>query len=166
MKSIPLSQGLFALVSDEDYEFLSQWKWYAARTSTKGHIYARRVDHRNKNKVIFMHRVITNAPSGMVVDHINHNTLDNRRENLRVCTSYENFQNVAPDKARQMFGKTSKGYRGVRLFEGKWWRAQIHVNNKAVHLGTFPTAEEAAHAWDKAAKKYGKRPPLNFPENS
>jgi hypothetical protein len=163
MKIIPLSQGLTALVSDEDFEFLSQWKWYAAKTGS-GNIYARRVDHRKKNKVIFMHRVITNAPGGLVVDHINHNTLDNRRENLRVCTNYENFQNVNPDKMSSSFGKSSRGYRGVRLFEGKWWRAQIHIGKKAIHLGTFKTAEDAARAHDEAARKYGKTTHVNFPD--
>jgi hypothetical protein len=163
MKIIPLSQGLVALVSDGDYEYLSRWKWYAAKTG-KGNIYARRVDHRKKNKVIFMHRVITNAPAGLVVDHINHNTLDNRRENLKVCTAYENFQNVAPDKERHSFGKTSKGYRGVRLFEGKWWRAQIGIAGKSIHLGTFKSAEDAAKAFDQAARKYGKITHTNFPD--
>jgi hypothetical protein len=158
MKIIPLSQGLFALVSDEDFEFLSQWKWYAAKC--KAGYYARRMEQMNgKRTLIYMHRVVTNAPLGMEPDHKNHNTLDNRRENLQLGTHTDNMRN-----ARFPFGKTSKGYRGVRLFQGKWWRAQIEVNNKSVHLGTFATAEEAARAFDQAAKRYGKKTHLNFPD--
>jgi hypothetical protein len=160
MKIIPLSQGLFALVSDGDFEYLSQWKWYAARRSGNT-FYARRMETKNgKRKLIYMHRAVTKCPDGLEPDHINHNTLDNRRENLRVCTHYENVQN-----AIHPFGKTSKGFRGVRLFDGKWWRAQISIAGKAIHLGTFPTAEEAARAYDKANKEHrGKNARLNFSE--
>jgi hypothetical protein len=162
MKIIPLSQGLVALVSDQDYEFLSQWKWYAAKSG--GGYYARRMDHKT-GKLIYMHRVITNAPPGMVPDHINYNTLDNRRENLRLLTSLQNLQNPSPYKKKAISDKRLiAGYRGIRHFEGRYWRAQIHIGNKSIHLGSFSTAEAAARAFDAAAKKYGKDIPLNFPE--
>ena len=163
MKIIPLSQGLVALVSDEDYEYLSQWKWYAAKCS--GGYYARRMDHKT-GKLIYMHRVITSAPPDLVPDHINYNTLDNRRENLRLLTSTENLKNRSPQKRHDLGKRFVAGYRGIRHFEGRYWRAQIHINGKSVHLGTFPTAEAAARAFDAAVKKYGKDAPLNFPDQA
>jgi hypothetical protein len=159
MKIIPLTQGLFALVSDEDFEYLNRWKWYAAKPNPKKNKwYARRVDHKNKKRPIYMHRVITNAPPGLEPDHINHNTLDNRRENLSLGTHLDNMKNL--------LRKSNTGYRGVkRLRKTDRFFAQIAIGKKHIYLGLFSSAEEAAKAYDEAAKQHrGKSAFLNFPE--
>jgi len=91
-----------------------------------------------KYSKMYMHRFITNAPSGFVVDHINHNTLDNRKNNLRVCTTSINSLNNSR--------KTKCGFANVNKVKNRY-RAMIHVNGKAMHGGYFNTAEEA---FDKA----------------
>ena len=95
MKQIPLTQGKFSIVDDEDFPLLSQFKWYAHLEH--GYFYATRASSRDKvtgkQKVISMSRFIMNAPKGMLVDHKNGDTLDNRRKNLRICTHAENGRN-------------------------------------------------------------------------
>lgn len=98
MQEISLSQGKVTFVDDEDYEFLAQWKWSAHQKGK--HWYAERskswrVDGKRYSVTIPMHRVITAAPKNLVVDHINHDGLDNRKENLRIVTVRENGQNKA-----------------------------------------------------------------------
>ena len=102
-----------------------------------------------KYKRTYLHRYITGATGGMQVDHINGDRLDNRSENLRVCLNEENSRNKGPNK------KNKSGYKGVYFNKstGKWI-AQLTVNYKCRHLGTFETAEEAALAYNKAAKQF------------
>lgn len=103
MREIPLTQGKVALIDDEDYEELSQYKW-TAHHRAKNTWYAvryvgKRVDGKRVGVHIQMHRVITNCPDGLVVDHINHNGLDNRKENLRTVTAAVNAGNRRPKDA-------------------------------------------------------------------
>lgn len=151
-KSIHLSQGKVTQVDDEDFEFLNQWKW-----SYRSDGRAVRCD--KSNKIIRMHRVIMNAPAGTVVDHINGDTLDNRKINLRICSQKENTLNHRRNK------NNVSGYKGVSWSKkaGKW-RAYIAPNRKQISLGCFMDVIEAARAYDKAAKKlFGKFANLNFP---
>lgn len=159
MKSIPLTQGKFAIVDDQDYGFLMQWKWCARHDKKSDTWYA--VSRISGNqRMVPMHRLIMNAPEGMEVDHRDNNGLHNWRGNLRICTGAQNKYNRRPQKANPT------GYKGVYLFEGKSWRAKIGFNKKQIHLGTFPTAEAAARAYDAAASKYfGEFAWLNFPNS-
>jgi len=89
------------------------------------------------------------ANSGEVVDHINHNLLDNRRQNLRICTPSENKRN------RVLAKNNSSGYKGVNWSKGaNKWRTQISINGKQKHLGLFNNILLAAEAYDSAAQKY------------
>ena len=102
-----MTKGKVALVDDEDYEWLNKHSWYAQKNCS-GWRAARRV-RKNKNEWgtgLFMHREIMNPSDDMVVDHINHDGLDNRKENLRICSQQQNLMNMKPRKG------TSK-YKGV-----------------------------------------------------
>ena len=155
-KLIPLTQCKFAIVDADDYERLSLHKWYAHRS--RNMIYAGRQSDRC---CISMHRVIMNAPKGMVCDHINHNGLDNRKCNLRVCTVKENSYNRSPLK-----GCTSK-YKGVCWLKKKRkWMFQIRANQRSEYYsGVFSSEAEAALAYDlKADELFGRFAYLNFPQ--
>lgn len=164
MKTIELTQGKVALVDDEDYDFLMQWKWQASRTSYGFYALGYTKGPHSKRKHLIMHRLIMNTPRGLCVDHRDHNTLNNQKNNLRNCTTSENSKNRKHDKR-----KVASIYRGVRIDRRKYGvyiKANIVINKKLVHLGNFKTEEQAAVAWDCAARKYyGEFANLNFPEN-
>ncbi len=143
MKYIELTKCEFALVDDEDYETLSQHRWYAQ--SVKDGFYAAR---RSNGRILLLHRVLMGEPEGKVVDHINGNTLDNRKENLRVCSHSQNIMNKAKGKI-----KTSSQYKGVSWApRERKWRANIMINRKAKSLGYFNTEIEAAEAYKAGAE--------------
>lgn len=143
MKQIPLTQGKFALVDDHWFDYLNQWKWYYKQG------YAARTDRTVTKTCVFIHRVVMNAPSGMHVDHINHDTLDNQVSNLRICTTGDNQRNKSIQS-----GGTSQ-YKGVcwRRRDRKWV-AQIKFNGKVMHLGQFTDEVKAAKVYDAAARHY------------
>jgi hypothetical protein len=153
MKMIPISRGKFAMVSDEDYDYLVTIKWFVWNRGDAWYVMGK-----IKGKHVYMHRVIMNPPDDLEVDHINRNGLDNRRENLRLCTHSENNRN-----RRLLQSRNTTGYRGVER-SGDKFRAQIILMNKRIYLGSFSTAEEAARVRDEAAKEYfGEFAVLNFP---
>lgn len=144
-KRIQLTKGKFALVDDEDVQRINKFRWH---TQSDG-CYAIRSIFGGKVK-IRMHREILNLKDDeLKVDHINGNSLDNRKCNLRICTSSENSKNKINSQFRQ-----SK-YKGVSRLKRKW-RAQIHINNVKIYLGTFNTEYDASIAYRKASEKYHK----------
>lgn len=151
-REIPLTQGKVALVDEADFEWLSQWKWYAKLKKSSGYFYARRNDKKGaKHSVIELHRAIMGLQGGdrRNVDHINHDTLDNRRSNLRVCTSAQNTRN-----SRRRSDNLS-GFKGVHFHSSSQkWAAQIRVNGKAIHLGLRDTPAEAHKLYCTAAKEH------------
>jgi len=153
MKKIPLTRNSFALVDNEDFEYLSQWHWFL---SGKG--YAERYNGQKKSP-IKMHSQIMNTPNGLFCDHINGNRLDNRKSNLRLVTNQQNLCN------RGKASNNTSGYKGVS-FQCKKWYAKITSFGKQHHLGSFKEKIDAARAYDKAAKElHGEFARLNFPDN-
>jgi hypothetical protein len=156
MRTIPLTKGYEAIVDDRDYTWLSLWKWHVSVFCGKP--YARRAVWNRETKrsiPISMQREIMNPHDDLVVDHIDGNTLDNRRINLRCCTRKQNGQNKKGHST-----KLSKYIGAYKNLHGRKWRASI--NHK--HLGNFATEEDAASAYDRAAiREYGEYARLNFP---
>ena len=156
---IRLTQNQYALVSNEDYEWLSREKWHCVnmRGGRKAmrSIYGPEKQRRHK---VYMHREIMGLEKGdnRVVDHINHNTLDNRRCELRICSQAENCRNM-----RKTHG--SSQYKGVSWRKlRKKWKAVITINDKTIFLGDFDSQNHAAMAYNEAARKhYGEYACLN-----
>lgn len=163
MKEVPLTNSdLVAMVDDEDYEKVSGYAWALTKSGrrTQYAIYDR--GHGENRVRLLMHRLITDAPTGKVVDHINGEGLDNRRANLRVCTITENLWN----QPKQRKANTSSPYKGVSYCAttGRW-KVQIRKRGKHVWVGRFPTEVEAAEAADDAmVAHHGEFAYLNFPD--
>ncbi len=155
-KIIGLSQGKVAIVDSADYEDLGQYKWCAIKGDST--YYAAR---RNGKKMVRMHREIMNAPPERLVDHRDHNGLDNRKSKLRICTRAENTRN------QRLHKRGSTGYKGVsRHKKQKIFHAYIGYNSKKIWLGRFKKAKDAAKAYDKKAiELFGEFACLNFPED-
>lgn len=152
---IPLTRGQNAIVDVEDFETLSKRTWFAVLNhNTNSFVVTAGDDPR-----VLMHRVVTNCPSGKEVDHRNHDTLDNRKENLRVCLHPENQRN------RRRSRNNMSGYKGVSWNkECQKWQARIMNLGNPVFLGLFQSKIDAARAYDQAAKThFGDFAFLNFP---
>lgn len=142
-KEILLSQGKVALVDVEDYDELSKYKWYAYRDV---HTYYAGRNVKNACQVR-MHRQITHCPEGLEVDHINRNGLDNRKENLRICTRSQNCCNFVRKR-------NVSGCRGVVPHGPGKWQVFITKNKASLTLGTFDTFEEAVRVRKDAELKF------------
>ena len=146
-----LTRGLVALFSPQDFAMIAPHNWYA--NPTRGMFYASRGGKANeKTKTVKMHKQIS---SGERVDHINNDSLDNRRENLRPCTQAENSRNAKPWGAVK--------FKGVSYHKtsGKY-RARIRIDGATRQIGVFDTPERAAIAYNNAAKAaYGEFAYLN-----
>jgi hypothetical protein len=142
MKRISLTQNKYALIDNENYQYLSQWKWYTLKVNRT--FYACRKETLTR-KPIFMHTEIF----GEHCDHKNRNGLDNRKANLRKATRSQQGMN------RRLQSNNTSGFKGVQWCKrnGKWL-ARIGINNKKLDLGYFNSKEAAAKAYDQAALKY------------
>jgi hypothetical protein len=149
--------GVNFLVSPEDFEYVDSLNW-TAYGKNKKYVYVGRRSRPGRNAPkVFLHRLILARMYGDAVvrkkicDHINRNTLDNRRENLRLATASVNRLNSGPNKGSR------SGYRGVHWNENrKQWTSRIRVNKRDTFLGYFDTVEEAAAVYAKALKAYVK----------
>ncbi len=165
MRQIPLSKGYVAVVDEEDYERLAELPWYAHET--RWGTYAFRslpVSEGAAKRNVSMHREVIGLPAacegGPLVDHINGDTLDNRRENLRACDTTQNAANMKPHRGRR--------FKGVAWHKAsKRWRAYLRTGYRQVSLGYFDTQDEAARAYDRAAfREWGEFARLNFPDEA
>jgi hypothetical protein len=151
-REIELTQDKWAIIDALDYSLVAPFTWQAQKdrntwyaTSARGGLPSLR-----------MHRLISCPPDSMIVDHVDGNGLCNSRSNLRWTTRSQNALNTP-----LVVG--SSGYRGVTRTRYGTWQVAIQANRKPLHIGTFSTAEEAARAYDAAAKLYhGKFALLNF----
>lgn len=160
-KSIPLTQGKYAIVDADNYEWLMQWKWSYRDGYAKRSVHIPMAAGLRKQVPITMHGVILPPCNGLVPDHINGNGLDNRRENLRLATQQQNMWNRKPVK------NSSSKYKGVSWRKSTgYWIANIKLDGKQKHLGCFWSEEDAARAYNKAAKEmHGEFAKLNDVED-
>ncbi len=134
---------------DDEFSWLMNFRWHVNRQGYAVH-FVNKSDsifwELPERKAIYMHRLIAGAGDGEVVDHINHDKLDNRSENLRICSQKENLQNQ----------QSRRRYKGVFFLKNrkKCWQAAIVVNGKKQFLGNFYSQEEAARAYNEAAVEY------------
>jgi hypothetical protein len=152
-KLIPLTRNKFAMVDPADYEWLKDYKWHAIKVA--GKYYACR---KEGSKSILMHREIMKPPEGKVVDHKNHEGLDNHRDNLRICKQQENVWNSRSCGARS-------GFKGVTPHRDKW-TAKLKYKGKTYRMGDYDDPVEAARARDLMALALcGEYAWLNLPDN-
>jgi HNH endonuclease len=158
VKTIPLTQGKVALVDDADYEVVSKFKWYALKSRHTFYAVRNFPKGNGKQGLIRLHRFL--LPGHPEIDHRDGDGLNNQRENLRPATRSQNEWGAC-HKRRGV----SSVYRGVSWYSrDKKWLSYIHVSGKGKHLGYFLSEEDAARAYDTAARKYfGEFASPNFP---
>jgi hypothetical protein len=161
-RRIYLDEGKWTILDPDDYYLFARFKW--CLSGGRGKFYAVRgqMISSTGSKIVQLHRLIMDAPKGLLVDHINGDSLDNRRSNLRLATHSQNQWNK-----RKMENTTSR-FVGVSFRENRGkWAAYIGVAGKRIFLGYFDSEIEAAKTYDEAAKKYrGEFARLNFPEEN
>lgn len=146
MKEIPLTQGKVALVDEEDMPMLLLHSWHASAGPHCQFYYARAtVGVRPHQTALMMHRYILGAKPGEIVDHINRDSLDNTKSNLRICTNSQNHANIIRNR------DNTTGYKGVYLSLRGYWVARIQKESKRVWLGYYSSPQEAAMVYDLAA---------------
>lgn len=167
---VPLTQNKFALIDEADFDRVNEHKWYMQTNLRRDRLYAvtgypnRKNRKEGRSSIIFLHRFILNIEDNtIIVDHINNDSLDCRKNNLRIATLSQNAQN------RKRFNSNTSGYKGVSLNKQKKykhpWVSRLMLKDKSYYLGMYATAEEAAQAYDvKACELFGDFASLNFPD--
>lgn len=140
---VELSKSRVALIDESDALLIGRCNWCSTVNGRNPHVYAKGRPPELNGRFVRMHRYLIGVDSELLCDHINGNTLDNRRSNLRLVTTSQNNMN-------QMVVQGKCGFKGVHV-HGVRFSAHIGINRKVVFLGTFPTAIEAALAYDAAA---------------
>jgi hypothetical protein len=155
---IKLTRGYSTEIDDSCFEIIKPYSWHVVvGKSGKDYVYAVatvRDAITGKRKALVLQRLITNCPAGFVVDHLNGNTLDNRLDNLRICTQAQNLLN------RKMQTNNTSGIPGV-YFSGGVWRARIRSGKSRIYLGSFDSPELARIARFDALRQLngGELPP-------
>lgn len=153
---VVLNDGQWFYIDADDEAWLEYpWRIYEFKNSNGSY-----VARPGSSGTILLHRELMEAPKGVFVDHRDGNRLNNRRYNLRLCTNQQNLM------AKHDFKRTASGYRGVyRSMNGRWFSTiSVGHQHKKRYLGTFPTPEDAARAWDAVALELrGEFAQLNFP---
>jgi hypothetical protein len=163
-RRIFLGDGIYTIVDEDVFYRLSHYKWHLKGCkANKFYAIADVKIGPGRTRVVSLHREIMNNPKGFIVDHLNNNSLDNRKDNLRPATRSQNRQN-APKRKKN----ASSQFLGVSFHkEEKKYRARISIKGKRIHLGKFDNEIDAAKAYDAAARKYyGEHARVNFPEDS
>lgn len=155
MKQIILTQGKTALVDEEDFIYLSQFKWKASHIGKNWYAmreeYLGTVQGKKMKKAVYMHRLIaerSGIDTSNLIDHIDQNSLNNCRNNLRSATHKQNKENIT------VYNHNTSGHRGVSKTWNDKWRARIKHNQKDIHLGVFEDFDNAVKARLEAEKKY------------
>jgi len=143
MKEIILTKGKVALVDDEDYEWLNMWKWQV-RSDLKHNLHYASTSTPDGCRV-YMHRLLMMHPDGLVVDHIDHDGLNNQKKNLKTCTHRVNMCNRKKHPASV--------YPGVSKVNNKW-KASIWISGRKVHLGVYKNEELAYASYCDALNRY------------
>lgn len=151
---LPLSQGKVTVIDFDDFEKVRNFKWCARKSSSGNTFYACRAAN-----TVQLHHEIMPPPTGMEIDHIDRDGLNNRRSNLRIVTHRQNILNRGPRR-----NKTSKFCGVSRHQKQQKWQAGLELFGKHIHLGSYEIEADAARAYDEAAIKYfGSFAQLNFP---
>jgi hypothetical protein len=149
MKEIPLTQNKIAIVDNHWFDILNQYKWKALwNVDTKSFYAATETGGKYNRKTLYMHRIVAKTPKGMVCDHINHDTLDNRESQLRNLTPKQSNMNMRLRKDNEL------GIRGVRKTDSGCYTARLICEGKKVLQKNFKTVEEAVKARKDAEAKY------------
>ena len=147
---IKLTKDAVTIVDDEDFEYLNQWSWRLVKDTKDKTGYAGKGSRKQGRYFLtWMHRLLIDVPEHMYVDHINGNSLDNRRENLRIATRSQNQHNRTIQK------NNTSGYKGVKWSKrSNKWQVAIGINGTRIHLGYYENKHVAAKVYNDAALKY------------
>ena len=156
MLEIPIGHDLITLVDDEDAERMKYNYWRAV--NFKGRWYVKAYESSSPTGYLLLHRFLTNAPEGLEVDHIDRNSLNNQKSNLRIVTHQKNLCN------QKVNSRNTLGYRGLQITPLGRWAAKTRTHGKPMYFGTFDTILDAALAYDKGMRElHGLDVHCNFP---
>ena len=160
-RRIRMAQPKYAKVDPGDYKRLRGYEWFATKKRNRFYVRRHVAGGKGKEKLIYLHQEIIDVPQGMVIDHINHDGMDNRKANLRPATHSQNMCHV-----RKRPGTKHSKYKGIYWKKrNRKWMAMIGFQKKRIHLGYFRSEIDAAKAYDQAARRYHKDfASLNFPD--